>query len=106
MINNNCLVYKMGFRSWIGKAVGSFGNVLRKVGDFSSAGIRKIGEFSAPVTQAASNVARLFGQDAIASGINKVGDYIQKYSPAVEGILSRVSGVGQLLQGIGNVIGG
>lgn len=90
----------MGLRSFFGKAVGSFGAVLRKVGEFGSAVARRVGEFAAPVGGFAATVADMVGRPDIATGIRGGADWLTKFAPKAENILSKVEGVGT---GMGNI---
>jgi hypothetical protein len=88
----------MGFKSFLSRAVGGFGTVLKKIGDFGSGAARKIGEFAPGVASAAGGIADMLGQGGIASAIRSVGDKIAQYSPQVQSILSKVGSVGQTVQ--------
>ncbi len=94
----------MGFKSFLGRAIGSFGSVLKKVGDFGGAAARKVGEFAPGIASAAGGIADMLGQGGIASAIRGVGDKIAQYSPQVQSILSKVGGAGETMKGIGNLI--
>jgi len=98
----------MGFfntlKSGVGKAVGTFGNVVRKVADFGGGVARKVGQFAGPVSNAAASIADLLGQGGVADGIRGVGSALQQFSPEVEKILSKASGVGRIAQGLAKVI--
>ena len=52
----------MGFRSWLGKTVGHFGGVVRKVADFGSGVVRKVAEFAGPVGGVAASIADMVGR--------------------------------------------
>jgi len=98
----------MGFfntlKSGVGKAVGTFGNVVRKVADFGGGVARKVGQFSIPVSNAAAGIADILGQSAVADGIRSVGSALHGFSPEAEKILSKASGIGRVAQGIGKVM--
>ena len=92
----------MGIRSWLGRTVGNFGTVLRKVGDFGGAVARKVGEFSAPIGGFAASIADMVGRPDIAAAINKGTDWLQRYAPKAEEILSKVQGVGGSMKNVSN----
>ena len=96
----------MGFfqsaRTSFGKAIGSFGSVLRKVGDFGAGVARKVGEFASPVGGFASSIAEMLGRPDIAASITKVADRITGFAPKAEAILSRVEGVGTGMKHVSN----
>ena len=98
----------MGFfnslKAGIGKTIGTFGNVVRKVADFGGGVARKVGQFAGPVSNAAAGIADMLGQGGVADGIRGVGSALQYFSPEAEKILSKASGVGRIAQGIGKVM--
>ena len=91
-------------KSSVGRAIGSFGNVVRRVADFGGNVARKVGQFSIPVSNAAAGIADMLGQGGIAYGIRSVGSALNGFSPEAEKILSKASGIGRVAQGIGKVM--
>ena len=96
----------MSFRKAFGRAIGSFGSVLRKVADFGGGVARKVGEFAAPVGGFASSIAEMVGRPDIAASIAKGTDWLTRFAPKAENILSKVEGVGSGMRNIGkNLLG-
>ena len=98
----------MGFfnslKAGIGKTIGTFGNVVRKVADFGGGVARKVGQFAGPVSNAAAEIADRLGQGGVADGIRSVGSALQQFSPEAEKILSKASGADLIAQGLAKVI--
>ena len=95
---------QMGIKSFFGRAIGGFGHVLKRVGDFGVAATRKVAEFAPGVASAGAGIADMLGQGGIAAAIRKGGEAVARYSPQVESILGKVGGVGETMRGIGRLI--
>ena len=91
-------------KSGVGRAIGSFGSAVRRVADFGGNIVRKVGQFSIPVSNAAAGIADMLGQSTVADGIRSVGSALHGFSPEAEKILSKASGIGRVAQGIGKVM--
>ena len=91
----------MSFRKAFGRAIGSFGSVLRKVADFGGGVARKVGEFAAPVGGFASSIAEMVGRPDIAASIAKGTAWLGGFAPKAEAIMSKVGGVGSGMRNVG-----
>ena len=86
----------------VGRALGSFGGLVRRIADFGGHVARKLGDFAAPVGGIAASAADLLGRPDIAAVISKGAGWISSFAPKAEAALSKVGAVGSGIQNISN----
>lgn len=87
----------MGLFSFIKRAAGGVGNVVRKVAQFSMPIIKRVAEFAAPVSSIAGGLAGAMGHPELAKFMNNVASVSNAagvVAPKVGKVVERVGQVG------------
>jgi hypothetical protein len=90
----------MGLFSFIKRAAGGVGNVIRKVANFAVPVIRRVAQFSAPISSVAAGLAGAMGHPDLArfmNNVSSVSNAVGVVAPKVGQVIERVGDFGGLM---------